>query len=100
MIDPLAKMIQQEVNRKRNGYHGFRKGNYMKIETLAVKHIDIFDIATPVDKLISSGAFTINDILEVLGKPRIEEEWADQHFMTKNYSKIQDLLAGLNTDTG
>ncbi|MBS6678044.1 MAG: phage portal protein [Clostridiales bacterium] len=100
VIDPLVKMIQQEANRKRNGYSGFRKGNYMKIETLAVKHIDIFDIATPVDKLISSGAFTINDILEVLGKPRIEEEWADQHFMTKNYSKIQDLLAGLNTDTG
>lgn len=100
VIDPLVKMIQQEINRKRNGLSGYRRGNYLKIETLAVKHIDIFDIATPVDKLISSGAFTINDILEVLGKPRIEEEWADQHFMTKNYSKIQDLLDGLNLDTG
>jgi HK97 family phage portal protein len=95
VIDPLIKMLQQEINRKRNGYTGFKAGNYVKIETLAVKHIDIFDIATPVDKLISSGAFTINDILEVLGKPRIEEDWANQHFMTKNYSKIQDLLAGL-----
>lgn len=95
VVDPLVKMIQQEINRKRNGYNGFRQGNYVKIETLAVKHIDIFDIATPVDKLISSGAFTINDILEVLGKPRIEEAWADQHFMTKNYSQIQDLLAGM-----
>lgn len=99
VVDPLVKMIQQEINRKRNGYDGFRKGNYIKIETLAVKHIDIFDIATPVDKLISSGAFTINNILEVLGKPRIEEEWADQHFMTKNYSKIQDLLEGMDIDS-
>lgn len=96
VIDPLAKMLQQEINRKRNGYRGFKNGDYMKIETLAVKHIDIFDIATPVDKLISSGAFTINNILEVLGKPLIDEDWANQHFMTKNYSKIQDLLAGLN----
>jgi HK97 family phage portal protein len=95
VIDPLIKMLQQEINRKRNGYTGFKAGNYVKIETLAVKHIDIFDIATPVDKLISSGAFTINDILEVLGKPRIEEDWANQHFMTKNYSKIQDLLSDL-----
>lgn len=95
VIDPLIKMLQQEINRKRNGYKGFKAGNYVKIETLAVKHIDIFDIATPVDKLISSGAFTINDILEVLGKPRIEEDWANQHFMTKNYSKIQDLLSDL-----
>lgn len=92
VIDPLVKMMQQEINRKRNGYKGFIAGNYTKIETLAVKHIDIFDIATPIDKLISSGAFTINDILEVLGKPKIQEAWADQHFMTKNYSIIQDLL--------
>jgi HK97 family phage portal protein len=99
VIDPLIKMLQQEINRKRNGYTGFKAGNYVKIETLTVKHIDIFDIATPVDKLISSGAFTINDILEVLGKPRIEEDWANQHFMTKNYSKIQDLLAGLDIET-
>ena len=95
VIDPLIKMLQQEINRKRNGYTGFKAGNYVKIETLAVKHIDIFDIATPVDKLISSGVFTINDILEVLGKPKIEEDWANQHFMTKNYSKIQDLLSDL-----
>ena len=52
VIDPLIKMLQQEINRKRNGYTGFKAGNYVKIETLAVKHIDIFDIATPVDKLI------------------------------------------------
>lgn len=98
VIDPLVKMIQQEINRKRNGFLGIKKGNYIKIDTLAVKHIDIFDIATPVDKLISSGAFTINNILRVLGEPKIEEEWADQHFMTKNYSKIQDLLKGLNIE--
>lgn len=99
VLDTLVKMLQQEINRKRNGYEGIRKGNYIKIETLSVKHIDIFDIATPIDKLISSGAFTINDILEVLGKPRIEEDWANQHFMTKNYSKIQDLLAGMEINS-
>lgn len=98
VIDPLVKLLQQEINRKRNGFSGIMRGNYIKMDTLAVKHIDIFDIATPVDKLISSGAFTINDILEVLGKPKIEEEWANQHFMTKNYSKIQDLLAGLDIE--
>ena len=99
VVDPLVKMIQQEINRKRSGYTGWKKGTYVRIDTLAVKHIDIFDIATPVDKLISSGAFTINDILEVIGKPRIEEEWADQHFMTKNYSIVQNILAALTDGT-
>ena len=87
--------MQQEINRKRNGFEGFAAGNYIKIDTLAVKHIDIFDIATPVDKLISSGAFTINDIRKVIGEPLIEEGWADQHFITKNYSTIQDLLESM-----
>lgn len=99
VIDPLVKMIQQEINRKRSGYSGWKKGTYIRVDTLAVKHIDIFDIATPVDKLISSGAFTINDILEVIGKPRIEEEWADQHFMTKNYSIVQDMLDEMRSET-
>ena len=92
VIDPLVKMLQQEINRKRNGYAGFARGDYVRIETLAVKHIDLFDIATSVDKLISSGAFTVNDILEVLGKPAIEEDWAKQHFITKNYSAVQDYM--------
>lgn len=99
-IDPLVKMIQQEINRKRNGKDGIKQGNYLKIDTLAVKHVDIFDIATPIDKLISSGAFTINDILQVIGKPKIDESWADQHFMTKNYSKIGAILKGVTEENG
>lgn len=95
VVDPLVEILQTEINRKRYGLSGLKKGNYIKINTLAVKHIDIFDIATPIDKLISSGAFTINDILKVLKMAPISEKWADQHFITKNYATIQDLLAGL-----
>lgn len=99
-IDPLVKMIQQEINRKRNGKDGLKQGNYLKIDTLAVKHVDIFDIATPIDKLISSGAFTINDVLQAIGKPKIDESWADQHFMTKNYSEIGAILKGITEENG
>lgn len=95
VVDPLVKILQTEINRKRYGLDGIKKGNYMKINTLAVKHIDIFDIATPMEKLISSGVFTINDILKVLKMQTIDEEWADQHFITKNYATIQDLLNDL-----
>ena len=95
VVDPLVKILQTEINRKRYGLNGIKKGDYMKINTLAVKHIDIFDIATPMEKLISSGVFTINDILKVLKMQTIDEEWADQHFITKNYATIQDLLNNL-----
>lgn len=95
VVDPLVKILQTEINRKRYGLSGIKKGDYMKINTLAVKHIDIFDIAAPMEKLISSGVFTINDILKVLKMQTIDEKWADQHFITKNYATIQDLLNNL-----
>lgn len=94
-LDPLVNTLQTEINRKRNGYEGFKKGNYLKIVTTAVKHIDLFDVSTSIDKLISSGAFCINDIRKVIGEEAIEEEWANQHFITKNYSSVQDLLDSL-----
>jgi len=97
-IDPLARILEKEINRKRNGLSGFMSGNYLKIDTMAVKHIDLFDIATPVDKLIASGVFTINGILRVIGEPEIDEPWANEHFITKNYSTIQELLETLKSD--
>lgn len=97
-IDPLARMIEKEICRKRYGQEKVTQGNYLFIDTARVKHVDIFEIGTNVDKLISSGPFTINDVLEAIGRPRIDEEWADQHFITKNYSTVEDLLRSLQND--
>lgn len=91
-IDPLAELIGTEINKKSYGYEGFLRGDRIIIDTTAVKHVDIFDIATPIEKLISSAVFTINDIRAVLHEPPLEDEWANQHFITKNFSTIQDLL--------
>ena len=51
--------------------------------------------ATQIDKLVQSGTHTINMILRAMGQPQINEEWANQHFITKNYSTVQDLLNSL-----
>lgn len=91
-LDPLVEMFMQEINRKRIGKNGVGKGTKLQIDTMRVKHIDMFDIATSADKLISSGIYTVNMILRALGEPQIDEEWADQHFITKNYSTVQELL--------
>lgn len=96
-MDPLARMLEKEINRKRNGMAGFLAGNYLWIDTTAVKHIDIFDIAAPVDKLISSGIYSINDIRRVIGEAPIDEEWAKTHFITRNYGVVTEILDGLIT---
>ena len=94
-IDPLCDMLQEEINRKRNGYEGFIRGTYLKIDTSTIKHIDLFDVATAIDKLIGSGAFCINDIRKAAGQEAINEDWAEQHWMTKNYETVQNALLSL-----
>ena len=99
-LDPLANMLMQEINRKRTGKSEMKNGTYMRVDTTKVKHIDMFGIATSVDKLISSGIYTVNMILRAIGETEIDEPWANQHFMTKNYSTIQELIDYLKEEGG
>lgn len=94
-IDPLVDMIQEEINRKRNGYDGFSKGTYIKIDTKCIKHVDLLSVATAIDKLIGSGSFCINDIRKAVGDEIIDEPWAWQHFITKNYETVENALKAL-----
>lgn len=99
-VDPLTDMLAAEINRKRNGFAGYSKGTYLQIDTKAVKHIDLLSVSTAIDKLIGSGAFCINDIRKVCGEEVIDEPWAWQHFMTKNYATVADLLEALGEGGG
>lgn len=94
-VDPLVDMLQEEINRKRNGYTGYSQGTYLKIDTKTIKHVDLFSVAEKIDKLISSGGFCINDIRIAVGDEPIDESWAWQHWMTKNYETIEQAMKAL-----
>ena len=95
-VQPLVKMIANELNRKLYGRELVYAGTQIVPNYSGIRHVDIFDVANPIDKLIGSGAFCINDIRRKLGLEPIEESWADQHWMTKNYSTVEDLNVGIS----
>jgi HK97 family phage portal protein len=97
-IDPLCDMLQEEINRKRIGRDEFLKGTKVLIDTKAIKHIDLLSVSTSIDKLVSSGCFCVNDIRKVVGEEPIDEEWANQYFMTKNYATVEELLNSMRGD--
>lgn len=97
-LDSVVELIQDGLNAKRYDMEEYLKGDHIRINTQSIKHIDVLDMATSVDKLLSSGVFCINDIMRILGNEPIQEEWANQHFMTKNYSTIDDLLNALTKE--
>ena len=94
-IDPLIEILVNEMDRKTFMKNDIVNGDCFKFNTLAIKHINLLDVATPIDKLISSGFTCINDLRAVCKMDIINEEWANQFFMTKNYSTIQDLMNAL-----
>ncbi|MDY3251225.1 MAG: phage portal protein [Candidatus Choladocola sp.] len=90
-IDPLCEMIQTEINRKRCGKSAVIKGTYLKIDTTTVMHIDIFDIAEKIDKLIASGMYCIDELRKKLGDAELNTEESRKHFITKNYMNLDGL---------
>lgn len=99
-IDPLCDQIQEEIIRKRYGFEEWKNGNFIKIDTSAILHFDIFGNASNIEKLVGSGAFSINDVLKATGQSEINEDWANQHFLTKNIGAIEDVAAALDGKGG
>lgn len=90
-VKPIVNSIETEINRKLYGQDRVIAGSFVKANLESVRYVDLFDAAGPIDKLIGSGAFCINDIRAKLGLEVIDEEWAWKHWMTKNYATMGEL---------
>lgn len=99
-IDPLIELLADEMCRKLYTRNQIVQGCYVKFDTKAIKHIDLLDVATAIDKLISSGFTCINELRQVCGLDIIDEPWAWEFFMTKNYSTIEELMKSMKGGEG
>jgi HK97 family phage portal protein len=93
-VKPLLKKIADEANVK-----FFEKKEYLsgqKIEIQSVSYQDIFDLATAIDKLISSSAFTANEIRLKVGYDPSDDPNLDKHYITKNYAEMSTDKGGEN----
>lgn len=97
-IDPLVCILAEETNRKRYGKSAFLKGSYLKIDTTCIKHIDLFSISEAFDKLIASGGYSIDELRVKAGDTALNEDWSKKHWMTKNYSDIENVEGGENVE--
>ncbi|MBO5408878.1 MAG: phage portal protein, partial [Clostridia bacterium] len=88
-IDPLCDMIQEEANRKRYG-KDVLKGDYLMIDTNCIKHIDIFQKAEQVDKLISSSMYCVDELRRKARDAELRTGFAKKYFITKNYEENKE----------
>lgn len=93
-INPIVENITDEFNRKIYSKKEYLERTYLKIDTTQIKITDIVKLSTALDKVFAIGGMTINDVLEELGKEPIDEEWANKHYVTKNYQEANSLEGG------
>lgn len=85
-LGPLNKKIADQLNAKIIGRSKFKSGHEWQV--VGIDRRDLFDLATNIDKLISSGSFNVNEIRSELGYDAIAG--GDRYFMTKNYQELNE----------
>lgn len=87
-VDFYYSDIEDAFNAGLVGEESYINGERIQFNKYAIFHKDILDSATGIDKLISN-TFSRNEINEFIGLPHIDEDWANEHNLTKNYANVK-----------
>ena len=88
-VVPILRIFEDGMNGTLIKKNEYLRGDRIFINKLNMKHFDIFDSATSMDKLFGDG-FSHNDLRYFIDIPKLDEEWADEHNITKNYGKANN----------
>lgn len=92
-VKPYAKLIGEEITRTLYSEKEILDGTRVEVDMSSINYRDIFDIATGIDKLISTGVTNIDEARHMVSLPIIDSEFSKQYWMTKNYSKIEAMMS-------
>jgi hypothetical protein len=92
--DPLADMVSEELTRKYYTFEEWAKGNFVKVDTSCINHVDILELADKVEKILGCGALNIDDVRERIGMAPLNTDFSTSHFITKNFDLAQNVLKG------
>lgn len=90
-IDPLADMVSEEFTRKYYSFNEWKTGNYIKVDTSCINHVDILEVAQQVYNLVGAG-FSLDEVRDRLDKNRLNTDFSRMHFLSKNFVPAEDML--------
>ena len=64
--------------------------NQIRLILFYLEYNSAMSASKDIEKAIGSGGYTINDILEMQGKDRVDDEHADRRFLTRNIGTIEE----------
>lgn len=88
-VDQYFELLEDGFNIGLVGKKDYLKGEYIQFNRTNINHKDIIDSANGIDKLTADG-FSRNEINKLLRLPKIDETWANEHNITKNYANVKE----------
>lgn len=85
-VGPLVQKIKDELNAKFLEQEEYFRGD--RIDVRQVFYKNIFELATSVDKLRSSGVMNGNEIRDELGLDQVDKDILEEYVITKNYGGL------------
>ena len=84
-VDPVARLLSEEITRKTFTREEWARGCKAVVDTTHVRHVDLFEVADQVEKLVGSSIDSPNEIRGFTGQDAIAAPWADEYQRTKNH---------------
>ena len=89
-IRPLMELIATEINSKYFTKAELDSGVMIRVNTVHLTYDSEFEMAKDVEKMVGSGAWTIDDILELQGRERLNTKATTQRYLTKNIAPLRE----------
>lgn len=89
-IRPLMGIIADEFNAKYFTDTEYKKGNKLTVNTIWVIYNSEFEMAKDARTMIESAVWTVDDVLELQGKPRERTKITTQRYLTKNMAPLNE----------
>lgn len=86
-IKPIIEKITDELNAKLFSERGYKEGK--RIKAISIDQKTPIEVSEAIDKLVASGSFTRNEVREMTGYEKVEDDNMDQFVITKNYQSVE-----------
>jgi HK97 family phage portal protein len=83
-VDPLARAIEDEIARKTLSEEQWAAGGSVVVDTTRINHVDIFDSAQSIEKLVGSSIDSPNEIRILTRQRPVDKPGMDDYQRTKN----------------
>lgn len=91
-VNPIAELLNDEINRKMYTKEEYLNRTYLKVDTMMVKYVDPTKLAVALDKMLSSGTTNADENRELMGFEPLNEKWSQEYYITKNYQRAEDFM--------